>query len=162
MTATYEKAVDEMFSLFLAAWTANTAAVVGYVPEIRWQGVKPPEGQPEKPDGDKYWVRVSQQTVIEEQTSLSACVVDNENGGTLPASRFTASGLLFVQLFCPKSDARSMEFGRKLAMIARNAFRGKKTESGVWFLNVRINPLDSEELWNRFNVVAETEYDEVA
>ena len=161
MTATYEKAVDEMFAQFLNAWNAGSAAIVGYVPEIRWTGVKPPEGQPEKPAGDKYWARVTQETVIEEQTSLSANVANVELG-TLPASRYTASGLLVIQLFCPKSDARSMEFGRKLAMLARSAYRGKKTESGVWFLNVRIQPLDSEELWNRFNVVAETEYDEVA
>lgn len=161
MTANYEKAIDEIFSLFLLAWNANSASIVGYVPEIRWQGVRPAEGLPEKPEGDKYWVRVSTQTVIEEQTSLSACVEKDENGATLPASRYTASGLVFIQLFCPKSDARSMEIGRKLAMIAKKAYRGKKTESGVWFLNVRINPLDDEQLWNRFNVIAETEYDEI-
>lgn len=164
MTLTYDAAVDEMFGLFKAAWDSGSAAIVGYVPEVRWPGVelKNPDGSIKKPESDKYWARVSQQGVDEEQTSLSACVASNENGGVLPASRFTAIGLLFVQLFCPKTEAEAMEFGRELAKLSRAAYRGKKTAGGVWFRNVRIIEVESEELWHRFNVVAEYEYDEVA
>lgn len=144
---TYEEAIDEIFGIFNAAWFGDSAAVVGYVPEVRWPGVE----EPEKPELSKFWARVSQQTVIEGQSSLR-----NGDGG----QRYTTDGLVFVQIFCPKSDSLGMTNGRKLAIIARNAFRGNATSGQVWFRNARINELPPEENWYRFNVVAEYEYDE--
>jgi hypothetical protein len=149
MATDYVTAIDEMFSLFNEAWLAQSSDVVGYVPEVRWPGVE----EPQTPDFSKYWLRVSQQTVIEEQTALA---------GSDSKRRYTASGLIFVQLFCPKSEAVAMENGRKLAVIARNSFRGKTTSGKVWFRNARINELAPEESAYRFNVVAEYEYDEVS
>lgn len=149
MTTNYVDAIDQMFSLFNSAWNAETMAIVGYVPDVRWPGVE----EPGTPDASKYWARVSQQTVIEEQSTIS-----DDNG----KRRYTASGLIFVQLFCPKSEAAAMENGRKLAIIARNSFRGKTTSGKVWFRNARINELAPEESAYRFNVVAEYEYDEVS
>lgn len=143
----YEDAIDEMFEAFNVAWLANSAAVASYVPEVRWPGVE----EPETPDASKFWVRVSQQTVSEEQSTLR-----NDES----VQRYTADGLLFVQLFCPKSDAESMAKGRKLAVIARNAFRGKTTSGKVWFRNARINEIPPEDKFYRFNVVTEYEYDE--
>lgn len=149
MATDYVTAIDEMFSLFYEAWLAQSSDVVGYVPEVRWPGVE----EPQTPDFSKYWLRVSQQTVIEEQTALA---------GSDSKRRYTASGLIFVQLFCPKSEADAMENGRKLAVVARNSFRGKTTSGKVWFRNARINELTPEESAYRFNVVAEYEYDEVS
>lgn len=149
MTTTYVEAIDQMFSLFNSAWNAETTAIVGYVPEVRWPGVE----EPGTPDASKYWARVSQQTVIEEQTTIG-----DSNG----KRRYTASGLIFVQIFCPKSEAAAMENGRNLAVIARNSFRGKTTSGKVWFRNARINELAPEESAYRFNVVAEYEYDEIS
>lgn len=143
----YEDAIDEMFGIFKTAWEANSAAVASYIPEVRWPGVE----EPTTPETSKFWVRVSQQTVDEEQSSL-------RNGDFV--QRYTADGVIFVQLFCPKSDAQSMTNGRKLAIIARNAFRGNATSGKVWFRNARINELPPEEKFYRFNVVAEYEYDE--
>lgn len=148
MTTNYVEAIDEMFALANNAFAANSSAVVGYVPDIRWPGVQ----EVGTPDASKFWARVSQQTVIEEQTTLA-----DESG----KRRYTASGLIFVQLFCPKADVAAMDKGRKLAVIARNAFRGKTTSGKVWFRNARINELEPEESAYRFNVVAEYEYDEI-
>lgn len=142
---------DEINTLFSTAWSAKSAAVVGYIPEIRWQGVQ----YRSTPDGSKFWVRLSKQTIFEEQATFSDCV---EEPGK---KRYTASGLIFVQLFCPKSETRSFKLGERLSKIARNAFRGKTTPGKIWFRNVRINEIDPEELYNRFNVVAEFEYDEL-
>jgi len=148
---TFKQATDEMKALFLAAWNAETAAIVTYVPEIRWQGVE----KKALPDGSKYWVRFSKQTVTEEQSTLSNCE-------GLPGQKvYTASGLIFIQLFCPKSEENAQDLGGKLAAVARNAFRGKTTPGKVWFRNVRINELSPEDLYVRFNVVAEFEYDEL-
>lgn len=149
MTTNYVSAVDQMFALFNVAFSANAPAVVGYMPDIRWQGIN--EGT--TPNAAKYWCRVSQQTVIEEQTALA-----DDNG----KKRYTASGLIFVQLFCPIADVEASPKGRLLAVIARNAFRGKTTSGKVWFRNVRINELPNQESAVRFNVVAEYEYDEIS
>lgn len=144
---TYEEAIDEIFEIFKVAWDANSAAIVGYVPEIRWQGVE----EPNSPDYSKFWCRVSQQTVIEQQSGF-------RNGECKP---YTTEGLVFIQIFCPKSDSESMTKGRKLAIVGRDAFRGNSTSGKVWFKNARVNELPAEIQWIRLNVVAEYEYDEI-
>lgn len=142
---------DEIATLFQTAWQANTVSIVGYVPEIQWQGVQTRN----QPDGSKYWVRFSKQTVIEQQVTLSTCE-------GLPGQRkYEASGLVFIQIFCPKSDSQAFDLGQQLATVARNAFRGKVTPGRIWFRNVRINELEPEELYQRFNVVSEYEYNEL-
>lgn len=143
----YEEAIDEMFALFNIAWQAGTSSIVSYIPEIQWPGVEPAVKQ----DASKYWCRVSQRTVSEEQSCLK-----NSEGVTT----YTAEGNVFIQLFCPRSDSQSMQLGRKLAVVARNAFRGKTTSGKVWFRNCRIKELDPEEKYNRFNVVCDYQYDE--
>lgn len=147
----FDQVNDEINALFLAAWNAGSAAIAGYVPEIRWQGVQ----YRDLPDGSKFWVRLSKQTVFEEQATLSTCE------GVPGKRKYTASGLVFVQIFCPKSNTQAFELGQKLAKLARNAFRGKSTPGKVWFRNTRINELTPEELYERFNVVTEFEYDEI-
>lgn len=151
MTTTHSAARDEMNALFLAAWNAGAPAIASYIPEIRWQGVQ----YRALPDGSKIWCRVTIETVFEEQTTLSTCE------GKPGQKRYTASGLVFVQIFCPKSDTQAYTKGGKLAEVARNAFRGKSTPGKVWFRNARINELAPEELYERYNVVTEFEYDEL-
>jgi len=146
MALTYDEAIDQIFSIFRTAWNAKSAAIVGYIPEVRWPGVE----EPDTPNTDKFWVRVSQQTVKEGQSTL-------RNDG---CTRYTTDGLLFIQLFCPKSDSKSMEKGRKLAMLARDAYRGNSTDGKVWFRDARIKELPPEKDWYRFNIIAEYEYDE--
>lgn len=147
----FDAANDEINTLFLNAWNAGSAAIVGYIPEIRWQGVQ----YRDLPDGSKFWVRLSKQTVIEGQAALST------DAGAPGQRKYTVAGLVFVQLFCPKSNTQAFELGQKLAKLSRNAFRGKSTPGKIWFRNVRINEIDPEELYERFNVVTEFEHDEL-
>lgn len=152
MTAELDVAVKEMEALFNAAWQANSAAVFGYIPDIEWYGKE----SPSKVDRSKVWARFSTDNVFEEQATLSTCV-------DIPFQRrYNASGLIFIQLFLPKTVANAVKNGRKLAKVAQRAFRGKKSTSGVVFYNVRINDkLEPEELFYRINVVAEYDYDEL-
>lgn len=147
----YPNAVDEMYKAFNDYWIANSAAVAGYVPEIRWHGKE----KADAPEGNKFWVRVSTKSVFEEQISLSSSV--SEDG----RKRYTGYGLVFVQLFCPKSVTNSIYLGRQLAQIAKKAYRGKSTPSKIWFRNVRINELDAENVWYRFNIISDYQYDEI-
>lgn len=148
----FDDARNQMNAMFWASWQLNTPSICGYIPEVRWQGKE----DRSLPDASKFWVRVSQQTLIEQQTAFSKNV--NNNAGR----RFTTKGLMFIQLFCPKSETRSFQMGAELAVVAKNSLRGKSTANCVWFRNVRINELPPEELCFRFNVVAEYEYDEVS
>ena len=148
MSATYQQAIDEIFQVFNDAWNLGSAAIVGYIPETRWQGVEIPS----KANYSKYWVRVSQQTIGEPQTTLR-----NADDG----QRYTPYGLCMIQLYCPRSDSENMQKGRSLAALARNAYRGQSTPSQVWFRNARIVEVEPDEKWTKFNILVEYEYDEI-
>jgi hypothetical protein len=151
MITEYVDASDEINARFWSDWESKSPEAVGYVPEVRWQNVE----EPNSIDGSKFWARVSLQTVFEEQSTLSNCE------GAPWQKRYTVSGIVFVQIFCPKSEARSSEQGKLLSKIARNSFRGKATDSKIWFRRARINELAPEDLFYRFNVIADFEYDEL-
>lgn len=142
----YTGAKEEMYKLFYDAWIANSASIVGYIPEVRLQGTS----YELEPDVSKFWVRWSRQTVEEGQETL-------RNG--INGQCYRNEGVIFVQLFCP-TTARTISLGEELAVIAQNAYRGKKTAGGVWFRNVRIKELEPEAKWFKFNIIAEYEYSE--
>lgn len=149
---TYTEAKDAMRQRFYDKWRVESPAIVGYTPDVYWKNTE----KDFVPPRDKYWCRFSTQTVIEGQDTLSTCV------GEPGKLRYEAQGLVIIQLFCPKSDIQADEKGSKLAEIARDAFRGKNI-NGVWFRNARINDgLTPEDLYYRFNVVAEFIYNEIA
>lgn len=151
MTATYTEAVDAIFALFNTAWLNNTAAIVGSVPEIRWQGVE----LPTKVNLSNFWCMVGVDTITERQTTFKTGVESSEN------KRYTTTGVVVVQLFCPLALSNAMDKGRQLAVVARNAFRGKETTNGVWFRNSVINELPPEESAYRFNIIAEYTFDDL-
>ncbi len=149
MTLTAPQALDEMFALFWRVWQSGTPAIVGNVPAVRWPGVE--ERNP--PAMDSYWARVSTQEIDSPQTTLKSGVAPDEK------QRYTSTGLLFVQLFCPMSDAKAKERGDALAELARGAFRGVETPGGVWFRNPRSSPLAPQDNAYRFNIVVEYQFD---
>jgi hypothetical protein len=151
MTTTYTGARDEMFALLKSVVDAGAAAIVGYNPYVEYQGVDNAVKSPT----DKFWSRVSTQTVISQQTTLSTCE------GEIGKKRYTESGLLFVQLFAPKAADNVQKKLGLLAELNRKAFRGTTTPGHVWFRNARINELAQEALFLRINVVTEFEYDEI-
>lgn len=148
---TYPVAVSAIFKAGVDAITAGAAALVGYTPDMRFQGFE----KNGKPDGSKFWLRFSQQTVNERQATLSTCA------GLPGQKRYTTTGIVFVQFFCPRSLQTGMELGRKLAILARDAYRGHALDDSIWFRNARINELAPESDSYRLNVVADYEYDEL-
>ena len=151
MSATYQQARDAMFTLFYLAWTSNAPAIVGSVPEIRWQGKEVAA----KPPVDNYWCRVSASNVGEPQGSLQSSVASPGN------RRYNAQGILVIELFCPMSVSDSHVKGEDLAVVARDAFKGKETSNGVWFRNATIKARPASEDAYRFNIVVEYEYDDI-
>lgn len=152
MSINYQQAKDEMNARFYEDWKAQSAAVVGYVPEVRWQN----QELGSIPGNDKFWCRVYISSIDENQTSLSNAV------GGPNQRRYTDYGLVFVQLFGPKTLPNADRLNNELAMLAQRAFRGKVTPGKIWFRNVRINELEPEQQFYRCNVIAEYEYDEIS
>lgn len=148
MTTTYTAAVDEMFGMFKDVWEAESAAICGYVPEIRWQGVE----EPEKPATDLFFARVSQQTAGEDQTTIR----DGANG-----QRYTNRGLLFIQILAPRSESDSMEKLRQLSQMVKNTFKGHTSSSDIWFRRGQIREMPTDNYFYNFNVVTEYRYDEI-
>jgi hypothetical protein len=147
---TFTEAIDQMFALFHTAWDSGSTPIVGSVPAVHWPGVEPKQ----PPGKSDFWARISTQHVDDTLAS--------HRSGDLPEhkQRYTVSGLLFIQVFGPANDSEAMDKARRLAMVARDAFRGVETSGNVWFRDSRINELPSEEDWYRFNVIVEFEYDD--
>lgn len=149
MPITYEEAYDGITNRLIDEWATNAANIVGNpiaAPELRFTGNE--VGAIPK----TYFARFTMNPVLEGQSTHR-----NGEGN----QRYTAVGNIFLQVFSPRSDERATEYGRKLAVVGRDIFRGKRFASCIWFRNVRINWLDPEEKFLRANVVGEYEYDEV-
>ncbi len=146
---TYYNAVIEMFSLFNQTWNAMSSPIAGYVPKIYWQGVE----DSEKPDRSKYFCRVSQRTVSEEQATI---------GEEQKRRRYRNIGFVQIDIFCPRSEVMAFDIGRRLSILARNTYRGKETASNIWFRNCRIAEPSIEPDSYRFVVFAEYEFDDVS
>ena len=144
----YVEAIDELVAAFNAKWQADTTAVVGYVPEIRWQGVE----EPDIPTTGVYWGRFSTQVTSEVQPTHRSPTEDK--------MLRRIEGLVFVQLFLPRDLADSMEKGRQLATIARDVFKVRTSQGNICFQNARIQDnIPPEQKWWRLNVVAEYQHD---
>ena len=143
----YIDARDEIFAQ-LHNIKGSLATLLGYEPLIIYQGVD----KETTPDPSKLWLRASIQTVLEGQATLS---------GNDLKRRYTTDGLIFVQIFIPKSKAQDYAFGLGVANLVLKAYRGKSTDNCIVFRNVRRQELPTETAWNRVNVVAEYEYDEI-
>lgn len=146
---TYLDARDAMCSLFRDQWAARAPAVVGYLPDV----VYPDDTVTEIKDGSKYWARISFATVTEYQATL--------RGANGVSRRWTSEGLVTVQVFAPMSEALGARNLRKLAPIARDAFRGTKFALCGWFRRARVVELDPDGVFNRSNAVAMYQYDEI-
>lgn len=147
MIDNYSAGRDEIFAQFNLA-LPSVGTLIGYAPNIVYQGVEEPAKMPT----DKLWVRVSQQTVLESQATLS---------GNDLKRRYSSEGLFFAQIFSPKSKPENYALSLAVANILKLAFRGKQTADCIWFRNVRIQELPAELAWFRINVVAEYQYDEI-
>jgi hypothetical protein len=151
MPIAYTSALDEMFGMIKSSWDANAAATVGYIPEIRWPGV----AKSDIPDCLKFWARVSTKIVVDGQSSLS----DGNGSGN---KRYTAIGLLFIQIFAPRSVGGALVKARELAMMIRERFRSSSPSDSIWFRDQKIDELPSTDDHYPLNVVVTFEYDQIS
>ncbi len=150
MTANYLTALDDIFSQVDQTWNAISLSMLGYAGEIRWFGKEPKV----LPDKSKYWLRVTQHTVLEKQSALGNVQEGNKR-------LYFSEGLLYLQLFCPIQDKSSVTKGRQLAEVLKNHFRNLMTTNGVLFHAARIDELPTDLEWYRFNIIADYNYEEI-
>lgn len=140
----FSQARDEICSLFYTAWQADTAAIAGYVPEVRWSHVTVRD----PPPTTAVWARV---TVTMGATS--------EAIGPSP-KMYTRMGVVAVQIFADRLD-QGLTVAEQLAKVARAAFEGKSTAGGAWFRNVQLADNGVDAPWVSLTVTAELEYEEI-
>lgn len=141
----------EIFALVDSVWTDKAPAIVGAAsaPVIRWQGDE--EGA--LPGGTEFWMRASTQGVDTEQSGFA--VGEHTQSGV----RFTTTGIVILQLFAPmKGDGYAK--GELLAALGQCMFMASHTPSGVWFRRPRINELENDGTWYRWNVIADYQFDQ--
>lgn len=142
---TYTSAIDEILQLFKAAWEAGTPALYGgSVVRVEW----PHTPKPTPPATTEALARINVRHTATPSQTLA------HTGDRL----FERTGLITVQVLSPVN--RGANLAHQLAVIARDAFEGKGTNSGIWFRNVRINDLGNDAAWNLINVLAEFNYSE--
>jgi len=144
---TFVTASDEILGLFKTAWDANTAAVAGSVPAVRWPGVD--SGDPPSPAAP--FARIAIHHGTGQQRTL----------GQTGSRRFERQGTVVVQILTPISSGGGLRLAQQLAIIVRDAFEGKGTASGIWFRNVSTREVGPDGTWNRINVTADFLYDEI-
>ena len=151
MATDYLGARNQIFKKIKDNFIAGSTAIIGEEIKVYWQWNQ----ETERPPTNKFWARVSMQTVDSQQGTLSdACGAPGQH-------RDNNAGLVFIQLFGPKSVGDVPEKFSKLAKLARRSMLGQTVTGDVWFRNSRINELPDEAEWIRANAVAEFEYDEI-
>jgi hypothetical protein len=151
MPSTYLEATEQIFQVVTTAWNSGAAAIAGSTPPLYYPGDEPAGTE----DGSNFYARISIQTVMDGQITLSNAV------GVVGHRRFETLGIIAFQLFCPQSIGNSYHTGRKLAILVRDAYRGATTQNGVWFLNARIRELPPEDVLHKFSVLVNFRYDDV-
>lgn len=137
---------DEIMGLFRVKWDAETPALnSGVKIPVAWPGVN------YTPDATKPWGRYK----VEETTASQATLAPA--GGR----RFNRVGLIFVQCFAPSANGREIILADQLAEIARGAYEGVGTASGIWFLNCRVNDIGVDKNWYQKNMIAEFRFQEL-
>lgn len=145
---TYEEAIDAMFVTFKTAWDADAAAIVGYLPDVRYEGVPDDESDDKRhAKQSKYWARLTVRNAVERQATLGS----PHGPGT---HEYESFGTIAIQLFLPKKDDTALVVGRRLGMLVRNAFRGVASGDEVWFTDATLRERNPEDRWYRIDVTA--------
>lgn len=144
----FETANDEINTLFNVAWLARAPAMVGQVaaPPIHWDGLA--KGTPPM---NTTHARFFSRLFDGQQGSL----------GGIGNRRWRRFGVITVQVFVPLTLPAPLLLSGKLATIARDAYEGVGTDSGIWFRRVSLKQVGPDGGLYQTNVTAGFEYDEV-
>jgi hypothetical protein len=143
---TYTGAIDLIFDRINDNWAAAwTAVSLSPTPELRWQG----QTKVALPGVNKYWGRVSQQTIFRSQGSMSSS----------PDALYWVRGIVYVEVFGPRTSTVSLEKIRSVIQKLKiDCF--KTSVGGVSFYNVSPSERPPDEGWYSMLLSAEYRYAE--
>lgn len=134
---TPEQAVDAIFDIFKAAWDPTGFPAV----------YSDKEG--EIPASETVWARATIKHATGNQSSLA---------GEVGTRRFTATGIVTVQVFAPVGDGSTECY--KAALLVQSAYEDAR-HPNVWFRGVRIQEVGESGAFQQQNVTATFSYDHV-
>lgn len=126
-----QEAKDVIYGHATAAWNAAVAGlgIVGAEARYKDDGL-------EEPNQGVYWTRMSTQTVDEQQETLR---------NALFVRRFVTVGLIFVQIFAPRTDNDAQANIDILSEALRDAFRDPRVDNNLEFTQAAIDDSVSPE-----------------
>lgn len=74
---------------------------------------------------------------------------------------YESVGMIVIQCKGPLIKGNGFEVAERMAIIARNAYRGKQTADCIWFRNAQFKEVGADGGWYLFNTYIEFEYNEV-
>lgn len=142
---------DSMAALFAEFWQSQDWAALGFagMPHIEWQG----RGASFDASADAPYAIWQAMHSAAPQRGLSDATGQKS---------YETIGLISVQSKGPLINGNGFEVAERMAIIARNAYRGKQTPDCIWFRNARVEEVGADAGWYLFNTIIEFEYDEVA
>lgn len=146
---THTEAKDEMRTVFYDQLTAEAAAIVGYVPEVRWCSKE----YPTKPDIEKMYIEDEFAVAESPQKAFAICSGNKKLWQT--------QGLVTFKIYAPQHQSNAKERSELLAEKLRQAFRAPRLNSSVWFRNARIHDMYPEKGYIRTYLTIEFSYTEV-
>lgn len=139
MTLTFEQARDSMLEQVTTAWAATGNPLV----YDDLAGSVPKTAVP--------WARVT----VSHNTGGQATLA-NHSG----QARWRREGVVTIQVFTPTGQGLTAADG--LVQTVVNALEGVALDGGLWFRNVRVNEIGSDDsAWFQVNVIADFQYEEV-
>lgn len=141
------EAEAEIFDLIQEYCVDGASVELGYVLEMLFPGVI--EAAPDK---TKFWGRVSTQTVLSRKVGFVA-----DGIGGRDRNKYEVTGLLFVQLFCPRVPGAYNQM-KDIADEMVSVFREHRSPKSLTFKNSRWTGIPPEDAFFRINVISETEF----
>jgi hypothetical protein len=153
----YAAACTEIFSVLTTAWNdedtgAQSIALTvfgdgnDYLPVLRTPGDRVVEDR----NVALVMGKAAYQTITDTQSSF-------RNGNE--TRKYTATGMLGVQILCPKNVAKAYVYGRLLARLVQKAFRNPPSGGSVWYRDQRIIEVGSVQNDNQINIFVTASYE---
>lgn len=147
-----QAARKEMFALVKTCWDAGTPAIVGSIPEIRYEGLE----ESALPGASKFWMRASTTDVSTRQKGFR-----NPDGAGRSEPVYEVYGFITLQIFAPMKGPQVWSKGELLSEVGQRMFMASETGGGVWFRNPRIQKLSNDGTWYRWNVLADYQFSQL-
>lgn len=154
MAFDYVQAVDAILGTIKVAWDAGTPALTGGpVPQLVFESLEN-DLKPHPRDGTLPWARA-----VVRHADASKITLNNDVG----TARYRRIGVAWVQVFVPATSAKEWTLGQQLAMVAQNAYEGKRAGEGksVVFTKVSIQDRPKDGAFYVFDVKANFYWDQI-